>query len=65
LKRQKRTLLEKQADQIAKEMRRQIENILDLSRKEERLKNLSASLDPNSARFRDNKREQNEIIENT
>ncbi|MBI5022387.1 MAG: hypothetical protein HZB59_13205 [Ignavibacteriales bacterium] len=64
LEKTKKSLLERQSDQIVKEMRRQLENVIELSKEEEALKDNSRSLDPNSVRFRENTRKQNEAIEN-
>jgi hypothetical protein len=60
----RKSLNDRQMKQIVNEMRRQLENILDLSKKEESLKDASKGIDPNSARFREGEKNQNEVIEN-
>lgn len=63
LEKAKKSLNEKQMKQIVNELRRQLENILELSKKEEALKDASKSIDPNSVRFRESARDQNETLE--
>jgi len=58
-----KSLLDKQMQQIVNEMRRQLENILELSKREESLKEDTKKLEPNSPLFRQNAQEQNELME--
>jgi len=54
-------LREHQMQQIVNEMRKQLQNVIELSKEEEELKNQSRGLDPNSQRFRENAEGQNEV----
>jgi len=56
-------LREKQMKQIVNEMRRQIQNLLELSKSQESIKDETAAMDPNSQRFRDAARKQQETLE--
>jgi hypothetical protein len=51
-----------QQRQILNAMRRSMRDLLDLSRREEALKNESESLEPNSRRFRDNEEAQMDVM---
>ncbi|MBI4810752.1 MAG: hypothetical protein HY800_04795, partial [Ignavibacteriales bacterium] len=64
LEQAQKSLLDKQMKQIVNEMRRQLENILELSKREESLKEKTKSLEPNSPLFRENAQQQNELIGN-
>lgn len=55
------SLLEDQMRQIVNEMRRALRNINDLSKRQERLRDETRSLEPNSQLFRDNARKQSEV----
>ncbi len=59
-----KSLLDKQMQQIVNEMRRQLENMLELSKREESLKEDTKKLEPNSPLFRQNAQKQNELMEN-
>jgi len=56
-------LREKQMEQIVNEMRRQIQNLLELSKNQESIKQETAAMDPNSQRFRDAAQRQQETLE--
>jgi len=56
-------LREKQMKQVVNEMRRQIQNLLDLSKNQESIKDETAEMDPNSQRFRDAAQKQQETLE--
>lgn len=60
----KKALSDKQMKEVVNKMRKQIENILELSKREENLKNQTQSLEPNSRRFREAAEGQNEEINN-
>ena len=57
-----KALRSQQMKQIVNEMRRQVENMLELSKREESLKDDTKNLNPNSQRFRENAQKQNEVI---
>lgn len=56
------SLLEDQMRQIVNEMRRALRNINELSKRQENLRDDTRSLEPNSQLFRDNARNQSEIV---
>lgn len=56
-----KNLQENQQKQIVNEMRKQLQDVLELSEREEALKEDSKSIDPNSRRFRESAQRQNEI----
>jgi len=56
-----KSLHDKQSKQIVKEMKRQLQNLLELSQREESLKDESKGMDPNSQRFREGAQRQNEM----
>lgn len=58
----RKAMQENQQRQIVNEMRRSIQDLLDLSRREEALKNDARQLQQNSQRFRDNAAEQMEVM---
>lgn len=53
-------LQDKQMKQIVNEMRKQLQNVLELSKREEALKDETRSLDPNSQQFREGAQKQND-----
>ncbi len=57
------TLREKQQQQVVNEMRRQIQNLLDLSKNQEAIKDETSTMEPNSQRFRDAAQGQQETRE--
>jgi len=56
-------LREKQMKQVVNEMRRQIQNLLELSKNQESIKDETAGMDPNSERFRGAAQKQQETLE--
>ncbi len=58
----KQAMLANQQQQIVNEMRRVTQDLLELSRREEDLKNESQSLEPNSSEFRQNARRQMDVL---
>ncbi|HLF14952.1 MAG TPA: DUF4175 family protein [Bacteroidota bacterium] len=56
-------LREKQMQQVVNEMRRQIQNLLDLSKNQEAIKDETSGMEPNSQRFRDAAQSQQETRE--
>lgn len=56
-----KSLQQNQMKQIVSEMKKQLQNILELSKREEALKEESKKLDPNSQRFRENGEKQNDV----
>jgi hypothetical protein len=58
----KMAMLDSQKKQIVNKMRKQLENILELSKREESLKDETKGLDPNSQRFRENTQRQHEVM---
>jgi hypothetical protein len=57
-----KALQDKQMKQIVNEMKRQLQNVLELSRREEELKDETKGLDPNSQRFRENAQKQMDVM---
>ncbi len=57
-----KSLQEKQTKQIVNEMRKQLQNAVELSKRQEALKDETGALDPNSQRFRENAQRQNEVM---
>jgi hypothetical protein len=55
-------LQDQQMKQIVNEMRRQLQNAVELSKRQEALKDETGGLDPNSQRFRENAQRQNEVM---
>lgn len=55
-------MMDKQMKQIVNEMKRQLQNLLELSKRQEELKDETKGLDPNSQRFRDNAERQMETM---
>ncbi len=53
---------EKQMKQVVNALRKQLQNAVELSKRQESLKDETKSLDPNSQRFRENAQEQNEMM---
>ena len=64
LKNAQKEMRENQMQQIVKELQKQLDNVLELSKKQEGLRNETQQLDPNSQRFRDNAGAQNEMRDN-
>lgn len=62
LQQMQQALQQNQQRQIVNEMRRALQDLLELSKRQEGLKNESSQLDPNSQRFRDNAQEQMEVM---
>jgi hypothetical protein len=54
-------LQDEQAKQVVREMRKQLENMLELSRRQEALKEETKGMDPNSQRFREGAQQQSEM----
>lgn len=57
-----KSLRDRQMKQIANQLRKQLENVIELSKREEALKDETKQLDPNSQRFRENAQRQNEVM---
>ena len=57
-----KALQEKQTKQIVNEMRKQLQNAVELSKRQEALKDETGGLDPNSQRFRENAQRQSEVM---
>jgi hypothetical protein len=55
-------LADRQMKQIVNAMRKQLENVVELSKRQEDLKNRTRSLDPNSRQFRQDAQDQNEAL---
>ncbi len=62
MKEAQKSLQEKQTKEIVNQMRKQLENMLELSKSEEASKNETGSLDPNSQRFRESAEQQMENL---
>ena len=62
LQKMQKDMRQNQQRQILNAMRRSMRDLLDLSRREEALKNESEGLEPNSRRFRDNEEAQMEVM---
>ncbi len=58
----KKAMQQNQQRQIVNEMRRALQDLLELSRRQEALKNEAQSLEPNSVRFRENAQQQMEVM---
>jgi len=58
----KKAMQQNQQRQVVNEMRRALQDLLELSRRQESLKNEVQSLEPNSARFRENAQQQMEVM---
>jgi hypothetical protein len=58
----KKAMQQNQQRQIVNEMRRTLQDLLELSRRQEVLKNEAESLEPNSVRFRENAQQQMEVM---
>ena len=59
-----KALQDKQMKQIVNQMRKQIENVLELSERQESLRDQTQNLDPNSRRFRESAEEQMQEMSN-
>jgi hypothetical protein len=57
-----KTLQEAQMQQVVNKLRKQLDNALELSKRQEELKDATKSLDPNSQKFRDNTKEQSDLL---
>lgn len=57
-----KALLDKQMQQIVNEMKRQLQNIVELSKREEELKDETKGLDPASQRFRECAQQQMDVM---
>jgi hypothetical protein len=55
-------LQDNQQKQIVNEMRKQLQNVIELSKNEESLKNTSKEIDPNSPSFRESAEHQNDVM---
>jgi hypothetical protein len=62
LQKMQQEMRQNQQRQVLNAMRRSMRDLLDLSRREEALKNESESLEPNSRRFRDNEEAQMDVM---
>lgn len=62
LEQAQQAMLQKQLKQIVNELRKTLQDLLELSRREENLKNESQSLEANSQRFRENAHEQMSVL---
>ena len=62
LRKMQQEMRQNQQRQILNAMRRTMRDLLDLSRREEALKEESESLEPNSRRFRDNEQAQMDVM---
>ena len=62
MKQVQQALRDKQMQEIVNELRKQLQNILELSKREESLKEDTKTLEPNSQRFRDNAKQQHELM---
>ncbi len=62
LKQMKEAMQQNQQQQIVNEMRRAFQDLLELSKRQESLKNATAGLEPNSAGFRENAGEQMDVM---
>ncbi len=58
----KQALQRNQQRQIVNEMRKALQDLLELSKRQESLKNEARNLEQNSQRFRENAQEQNEVL---
>jgi len=61
MKNVQKSLQSEQNKQIVREMKKQLQNLLELSKREESLKDDTKGMDPNSARFREGAQQQNEM----
>lgn len=57
-----KSMQDQMAKQIANELRKQMQNAVELSKRQESLKDDTKQLDPNSQSFRENAQEQNEMM---
>jgi hypothetical protein len=57
-----KSMQDKQMKQVVNQMKKQLDNILELSKREEDMKNDTRTMDPNSQRFRDGADKQNETM---
>ena len=62
LRKMQQEMRQNQQRQVLSAMRRSMRDLLDLSRREEALKNESEAMEPNSRRFRDNEEAQMEVM---
>ncbi|TAK60252.1 MAG: hypothetical protein EPO24_06835 [Bacteroidetes bacterium] len=62
MKQVQKSLQSKQMQQIVNEMKKQLDNVLELSKRQEELKDDTKGLDPNSQRFRENTQQQSDIL---
>jgi len=63
MKQVQNSLQSKQQQQIVNELKKQLDNVVELSKREEDLKNQTQGLDPNSQRFRENTQQQSDIMQ--
>ncbi len=63
MKQVQNSLQSKQQQQIVNELKKQLDNVVELSKREEELKNQTQGLDPNSQRFRENTQQQSDIMQ--
>ncbi|MBI4546613.1 MAG: hypothetical protein HY707_01430 [Ignavibacteriae bacterium] len=61
LRQVQQSLLDQQMQQIVNEMRKQLQNVLELSKRQESLKDETKGLDPNSQLFREGAQQQSEL----
>jgi len=57
-----KSMLDKQMKQVVNEFRKEIQNMVELSKRQESLKENTRNLDPNSQRFRSNTEEQSDLM---
>jgi len=62
LRQMKQSMMQNQQRQVVQAMRRAAEDMLELSKRQEDLKNESRGLDPSSQRFRENAQEQMQVL---
>jgi len=62
LQRMKQDMLQNQQRQVVQEMQRATQDLLDISKREEMLKNESRGLDPSAQRFRENAQQQMDAL---
>lgn len=62
MKQIQKKMQDEQTKQIVNEMRKQLENVVELSKRQESLKDETRNLDPNSQSFRQNAQQQNEML---
>lgn len=61
MKEVQKSLQDEQMKQVVREMRKQLQNMLELSKRQESLKDETKGMDPNSERFREGAQQQNEM----